>query len=111
MLWVNIFTGVWGSIFNPHQHNGRGDLSFRNALGKPPRWVIYSITSKIRPDADSTWKLFASAELNGEGPADMVLTKPDHMRVVWLMKAAYPQTSSVINAAEMLPIAVLNIKP
>jgi hypothetical protein len=41
----------------------------------------------------------------------MVLKKPDHTRVVWLMNAAYPQTSSVINAAEMLPIAVVNIKP
>ena len=122
----NVPSGHTALKFADFTGNGRGDILIRNAvtgatqllslnatgLSLPPyagtpddqnasctaSTLTVSNNTISLPDVDPTWQYYASADLNGDGIADIVWVKPDGGLTVWLMNPGGTIPNVIANA-------------
>ncbi len=117
---VNELVGTTPTGFKPvrlgdFDGDGKADILFRNSsTGQLKLWLMNGITISSQvdmPAVDATWELFATADVNGDGVADIIFKKPDGTLVIWLMTAGAAGQPTVITNAGAVPSGYVNIDP
>lgn len=85
------------------------DANDPNASCTPSNLVVRSTVTNL-PNTDPLWRLYGSADFNGDGLTDLVWLRPDGTLTVWLTNGDN-QAMTVIDSAGIAPLGFAPIQP